>query len=188
MFPQELESLHGLLVSWSLTSLFSTNMAISETITWPVITLLPVWVRSVARSISVCLSAHISQKPHVRTSRNVLWPCLSLPLLTVEYIMYFRFFSWTMLYFCIIGHMAHGVGNNGVGSVLKQVVKISHGTTLWLSLHVQWQQIMHCGEVWCLQWHCFNWSWRNWYLTSLGSAICYLLCSFVIFDKIAPDT
>jgi len=48
---------------------------------------------------SVCLFAVIFQKPHIRTSQNVfctcyLWPWLSPPLTTVQYVMYFRFCGW----------------------------------------------------------------------------------------------
>jgi len=60
----------------------------------------PEMVRSIAIfylcvCVSVCLSAHISQKPHVRTYEIVctcyLWPWLGPPLTTVQYVMYFRF-------------------------------------------------------------------------------------------------
>lgn len=37
------------------------------------LTLPPVGVWSVAITVSVCLSAHISQKPHVQTSQNLLY-------------------------------------------------------------------------------------------------------------------
>jgi len=43
----------------------------------------------------VCLSARISQKPHVQTSRNLcyLWPWLG-PLTTMQYVLYFRLCGW----------------------------------------------------------------------------------------------
>ena len=45
--------------------------------------------------LCVCLSARVAQRPHVRTSRNFctcyLWPWLGHPLMTMQYVMYFRF-------------------------------------------------------------------------------------------------
>ena len=47
--------------------------------------------------LSVCLSAGISQRPHVRSSRTLLytchlWPWLGPSLTTIQYAVYFRFF------------------------------------------------------------------------------------------------
>jgi len=51
--------------------------------------------------MSVCLSARISRKPHVQTSRNFLYMLpvawLGPPLTTVQYVMYFRFCGDVML-------------------------------------------------------------------------------------------
>jgi len=49
----------------------------------------------------VCLSARIP-KPHVQTSRKFfctcsIWPWLSPTLITVQYVMYFRFCGWSCL-------------------------------------------------------------------------------------------
>ena len=49
-------------------------------------------------SMSVCLSARISPKPHGRISPNFcaccLWPRLGPPLSALRYVMYFRFSGW----------------------------------------------------------------------------------------------
>jgi len=54
-------------------------------------------------SMSVCLSARLSQKPHDRTSphfrarwlcRWLLWPWLGPPMMALRYVMYFLFCGW----------------------------------------------------------------------------------------------
>jgi len=51
-------------------------------------------VRRIAISVSVCLPALISHKPHVETSRNflymLLWLWIGPPLITMQYVLYFR--------------------------------------------------------------------------------------------------
>jgi len=59
-----------------------------------VITLPPGGKRSIVVSMSVCLSACIFQKPHpnfTKFSVHYLWPCLGVPLTTMQYVIYFRF-------------------------------------------------------------------------------------------------
>jgi len=58
----------------------------------------PVGLRSIVMSMSVCLSAHITQKPCGRTSPTFcaccLWPYLDPSLTLLRYIMYFWFYGW----------------------------------------------------------------------------------------------
>jgi len=53
---------------------------------------------SESASLSVSLSARITQKPCGRTSPNFyaccLWQWLGPPLTALRYVMYFRFYGW----------------------------------------------------------------------------------------------
>jgi len=94
-----------------------------------VLTSPPVAVRSIALSVSVCLSVRVSKTTclnftkfsvcvlfgaEARSSSNDNGICYVLPVLCMTSC------------FHIMSHMARGVFNDDVGAVLKQVVKISN--------------------------------------------------------------
>ena len=94
----------------------------------------PAGARSIAMSVSVCLSFCMSVRSHIskNDTSNLheifcmcqLWPWLG-PLLTCYVLPVLRMTS----YVHIMGHMTRCIGNNDVGAVLKRVVKISHVLT-----------------------------------------------------------
>jgi len=105
--------------------------------------------------LSLCVSAGISQKPHVQTSQNFPYMLTVAtwlgPLMTVQYVMYFRFCGWRHVFTQWVLYMARVVGNVDVGAVLQRVVEISstfarrrHAVALCRC--VQWQQIAHRGR------------------------------------------
>jgi len=58
----------------------------------------PAEVRSIVISMSVCLSARITRKPHGQSSPNFgiccLWLWLGFSSTALQYVMYFRFCGW----------------------------------------------------------------------------------------------
>jgi len=88
---------------------------------------------SVSVCLSVCLSARVSQKPHVRTSRNFQYVMSGAVTRSSadNQLRYVLPVLWMTSLFHIMGHMARGVSNNDVDAVLKRVVNISKRIRQW---------------------------------------------------------
>jgi len=91
---------------------------------------------------------------HVQTSWNVLYlltvtvACFSSDDRALRYVLPVL---WMTSCFPIMGRIARGVGNNDVGAVLKQVVKISNAFArgrhaVWLCRRILSQQMVHRGR------------------------------------------
>jgi len=79
-------------------------------------------------SYCVCVSAHISQKRHVQTSRNSLYVfsvVVARSFSDDNVIRYVLPVLWMTLCLHITDDVALGVGRDDVDAVLRQVVKIS---------------------------------------------------------------
>ena len=120
---------------------------------------------STAMTQSSCLPVllHMSKKPHVQTSSNLLWSscddnaiCYVFPVLRMT------------SRFHITGHTVHGIGNINVAAMLQQSqnsnVFATEHHALWLCNHLQWQQTAHLQLS--LIYDCFVYKVLNCYIIS----------------------
>ena len=107
-------------------------------------------------SMSVCLSARKSRKPHDQTSPNFctrfLWLWLGPLLTTMQYVMHFRLCGWRHVFY-IMGHASHLRLCQAVWRHCNQhvcIVSLCESLCLSVSLFVfPHHGIAHGGEVCC---------------------------------------
>jgi len=87
------------------------------------------WACCRPMSVSLYVSPLACLKNNTSELHTIFCTCYLRPwvgpcLITVQYVMYFRFCGWRHI--VTMGHMVHGVGNIDMSAVLKEVVKITN--------------------------------------------------------------